>query len=229
MIYTAFYASANQQPESLPRIITYVWLQQAFLYAVALWMMDTEFTDIIRSGQIAYELTRPQDLYTFWFAKMLGARVAGVSLRFPPVILFSAIMPVAYRFSPPAGAAAFGLFLFTLVLGMGIVVAYMLVAYFSLFYTLSSDGVLWGFTVGAQFLAGQFIPLLFMPEGVQRVLYALPFAYVSDFPLRIYTGEYGVDFAARGLCVQLVWLVLLILLGRWMLRHAVRCTVAQGG
>lgn len=229
MIYSAFNAGSNQNPESLPRIIAYVWLQQAFLYAVALWMMDPELTETIRSGQIAYELTRPRDLYTFWLAKLIGARVSGVALRFPPVILFSCFMPVAYRFSPPAGLAAFLLFIAALALGMGIVVTYMLVAYFTLFYVLSSDGVLWVFCVAAQFLAGQFIPLLFIPDRVQQVLYALPFAYVNDFAFRIYTGEYGLAFAARGIGIQLFWIAVLVAVGRWMLAHAVKRTVAQGG
>lgn len=229
MIYTAWNASANQNMESLPKIITYVWLQQAFLHAVSLWAMDPELPEIIRSGQIAYELTRPQDLYRLWLAKILGTRVSAAALRFPLVILVSLMMPITYRLSPPASTAAFLLFLIALVLGMCIAATYTLVAYFTLFYVLSSDGVLWVFTMAGQFLAGQFIPLLFMPDRVQRVLYKLPFAYVGDFAFRVYSGDYGLTFAVQGILTQLIWLIILVVLGRLMLAYAVRRVVVQGG
>lgn len=229
MIYTAFYAESNQSPESLPRIIAYVWLQQAFLHAVSLWILDPELADTIRSGQVAYELVRPQDIYLMWLAKLTGARLAAVALRFPPVLLFSFFMPAAYRFSLPASPEAFFLFLAALLLGMGIVLTYMLAAYITLFYVLSSDGILWAFSVAAQFLAGQFLPLLFMSEGLQRIFYCLPFAYVNDFAFRIYTGEYNTDFALRGMGIQIIWIAVLSLTGRLMLAHALKRTVVQGG
>lgn len=229
MIYTAFYGSTYQNTESLSRATSYVWLQQAFLHAIALWIVDHDLAETIRSGQIAYELTRPRDLYIFWMAKLLGTRVSAVVLRFPLVILFASLMPAAYRLSAPASASALFIFALSLILGMVLTVAYMLVAYVTLFYVLSSDGVMWAFSVAAQFLAGQFVPLFFMPDTVQRVLYTLPFAYAGDFAFRVYTGEYGMVFALRGLCVQLCWIVALVALGRRLLRGAIRRTVAQGG
>ena len=229
MIFTAFYKSANTDASGLPQIVTYVWLQQAFLYSVALWIIDNELSEMIRSGQIAYELTRPQNLYVLWLAKSFGQRVSGVLLRFPLVLICASIMPAAYRLSPPAGVPYFFLFIISLFLGMCIVVTYMMVAYFTLFYIISSDGVLWVFCIAAQFLAGQFLPLLFFPDAVQKILYMLPFAYVSDFSWRIYTGGHSLTFAAQGIAVQLVWIAAFVFAGRLMLSRALKRAVSYGG
>ena len=61
MIFTAFYASSDgSQPMTLRDTITYVWLGQA-LIAILPWNWDREVHDMIRSGQVAYELVRPID------------------------------------------------------------------------------------------------------------------------------------------------------------------------
>jgi ABC-2 type transport system permease protein len=138
-------------------------------------------------------------------------------------------MPAAYRFSTPAGFVPFLLFAVSLILGMLIVISYSMISYLLLFFVVASDGIFWAFNVAGQFLGGQFIPLLFFPEQFQRVIYMLPFAYANDFPFRIYTGEYGLDFAYRGLAVQIVWLAALIVIGKAMTGFAVSRTVAQGG
>jgi len=229
MVYSAFYAGSKNYPASLPQAVSYVWLQQAFLYAFGLWIYDQEIAETIRTGQIAYELTRPRSLYVFWLAKTLGQRISGVMLRFPPVVVIASVLPSAYRLSPPAGLAALGFFIIALFLGMLVTAAYTLIAYLTLFYFQTSTVIMQSFSLFAQFLAGQFVPILFFPERAQRVLYALPFAYVNDFAIRIYTGEYGAAFIARGLFIQAAWILVLGAAGLLMLKSALKRTVAHGG
>ena len=58
-------------PMEFDQLASYIWLQQAFLAFFAVWILDNEIFEEIRSGNVAYELCRPLDLYNLWFVKTL--------------------------------------------------------------------------------------------------------------------------------------------------------------
>src|ERR1044072_4281309 len=89
MVLEGFYAASNAPaPMPLSQAITYVWLGQAFLLLVP-WTTDGELKRMIYSGNVAYELVRPVDLYGVWFFRSVALRVAPTSLRAPPLILIA--------------------------------------------------------------------------------------------------------------------------------------------
>lgn len=71
LLFKAFYGgSPGSFPMEFSQLVTYEWLQQAFLSLFMLWIWDSDIIDSIINGNIAYELTRPMDLYTMWFTKI---------------------------------------------------------------------------------------------------------------------------------------------------------------
>ena len=68
-----------------------------------------------------------------------------------------------------------------------------------------------------------------MPEALKKVVYLLPFRYTSDLPFRIYAGNIGTREALISIGVQLVWIVVIIGLGRLWMNKALRRIVIQGG
>ena len=78
-------------------------------------------------------------------------------------------------------------------------------------------------------LAGELIPLPFMPDGLAKVLSCLPFAAITNAPLRIYSGDLAGTAAAQTLLLQAFWLAALVLLGRWMQGRGMRRLCVQGG
>lgn len=76
---------------------------------------------------------------------------------------------------------------------------------------------------------GSIIPLPFFPEPFRTVAELLPFAAMSNMPLRIYSGNIaGID-AYKGIVLQLFWLAALLLIGRFSLKQALKKVVVQGG
>jgi ABC-2 type transport system permease protein len=229
MVYEAFYHNASVTPPiTLRQLVSYIWLQQAFLNFVMLSFRDGELVRLITSGNIAYEYCRPCDLYGFWYAKLVAQRVSGAMLRCTPIIGVSMLLPGPYRLSLPAGWVPFVLFFSTLALGMLVLVAISMFVYISVFITMSSGGSL-VLIVAGEFLSGLVIPVPLMPDWLQRVVYLLPFRWTADFPLRIYSGNIPVGEAFTGLVIQLVWLALLIGLGKMALQRIARRLVVQGG
>jgi ABC-2 type transport system permease protein len=230
MIYEAFYSNSMQTPPiSLQQLISYIWLQQAFLAFIMLWFRDWEIFNMITTGNIAYELCRPCSIYGFWYAKLLAQRLSSALLRCLPILLVGFLLPGAYRIALPPDAAAFGLFAVTLLLGLLVLVAISMLIYISVFITMSPTGSLLMFGVIGEFLAGQIIPVPLMPQWLQRIAYVLPFRLASDLPFRVYSGNIPWNEALVGICVQLLWLSVLILLGSYAMNKALRRVVIQGG
>jgi len=231
MVYRAFYAMADgaSMPMSLPQIVTYIWLQQAFLTFIMLWHRDNELFQLITTGNIAYELCRPTDLYTFWYAKLLAQRLSSALLRCSPILIFAWFLPSPYELSPPPDLSALILFVVSLLLGLLVLVSISMFIYISVFYTMSPVGSLLMFNVVGEFLAGMVIPVPLMPDWLQRIVVVLPFRWTADFPFRVFSGHIGYHEALSGIMVQLVWLICLILLGKLAMRRALTRVVVQGG
>lgn len=232
MVFQAFYKYSTQtqpQPISLNELITYIWLQQAFLVFVMLWFRDNELFELITSGNIAYELCRPCELYGFWYAKLLAQRLSSAILRCFPILIVSFFLPKSYNLTFPPSLSAFLLFLSALLLGLLLLVAISMFLYISVFVTMSPIGSLLIFAVLGEFFAGLIIPVPLMPSWLQNVAYALPFRWTADFPFRVYSGHIPGQEALKGIIIQLVYLLVLVWMGRMTMNRALQKVVVQGG
>lgn len=230
MIYEAFYKSTSaSQPITLRELIQVVWLQQSFLVFIMLWIRDNELLNLITSGNIAYELCRPIDLYNFWYSKLIAQRLSGALLRCFPIIIVAAMLPYPYNFSLPPNVTALILFIITLTLGLILIVAISMLIYISVFYTLSGTGSLLIFGVFGEFFSGLVIPVPLMPEFLKKIVYILPFRYTSDLPFRIYAGNIGTKEALISIVVQITWIFIIVTFGRLWMKSALKKVVVQGG
>ena len=233
MYLFAFSAFYKTNPAAFPmgfsQTVSYIWLQQAFLALFLTWFFESEIFDAISGGGIAYELARPVDLYNRWFCQSAANRLAKAVLRCLPILIVAFIVPEPYRLSLPPSAVQFLLFLLSMVLSLGVVVAFSMLIYITTFYTLSPMGVKLMAAVLGDFMSGAIIPLPFFPAPFRAVAELLPFAAMQNMPLRIYSANIAGAEAAQGIALQLFWLAALVLLGRLMMRNALKKTVAQGG
>jgi ABC-2 type transport system permease protein len=230
MIFEAFYRSSNTpQPISIEQLIQFVWLQQSFLLFVMLWFRDMEIFDKITTGNIAYELCRPTDIYSYWYARLLAQRLSGALLRCFPILIITAFLPAPYGLSFPPTIVHFILFIITLTLGLIIIVAISMLIYISVFYTLSPTGSLLIVSVLGEFLSGLIIPVPLMPPMLKKIVYFFPFRYTSDLPFRIYVGNIDINEATISIFIQLAWIFILIMFGKWWIKRALKKVVVQGG
>ena len=230
MVFEAFYEYAtNTPPISLKELITYIWLQQAFLVFITIWFRDNELFDHITSGNIAYELCRPCELYGFWYAKLLAQRLSSALLRCFPILIVSFFLPKPYNMTFPPSLPTFLLFLCALLLGLLLLVAISMFLYISVFVTLSPMGSLLVFGVLGEFFAGLIIPVPLMPDWLQIVANVLPFRWTADFPFRVYSGHISPHDAIIGIIIQLIYLSGLVWLGRTALNRVLKKVVVQGG
>jgi len=230
LLFRAFY---RDNPYSFPmefsQLVSYVWLQQAFLALYMLWFYDNEIFMTIISGNAAYELARPMDLYNMWFTKNLAVRLSRAALRCMPILLVAVFLPEPYGISPPVSLFGFFMFAVSMVLALCCLVALSMLVYISAFYTLSPWGIRIVAAVLTEFLTGAIIPLPFFPEKILKILSLTPFASIQDLPLRIYSGNIAGREMLWRILIQIIWTVVLVLTGRLWMAKALKKVVVQGG
>lgn len=230
LAFKTFYESNPAAfPMSFQALASYVWLQQAFLAAFSIWILENEIFQTITEGGIAYELCRPVNLYNMWFFRSMANRLSKTVLRCLPILIFAAFLPEPYGIRLPAEWSAFLWFLVTAVLGFLVVVAFCMLVYIATFYTYSPIGIRMVAVSVVEFFAGGVIPLPFLPDGIRQAVELLPFAAMQNVPLRAYSGDLSGMELYKMAGLQLFWAVFLILLGRRIVALALRRVTVQGG
>ncbi|MDR1061580.1 MAG: ABC transporter permease [Clostridiales bacterium] len=231
LAFSAFYrASPEAFPMEFSQTVSYIWMQQAFLALFMMWFWENDIAAAIAEGSIAYEMVRPVGLYGRWFCQAAANRLARAALRCAPILAVALLaLPEPYRMAPPASAGRLLLFLLSALLSLGVVVAFSMLMYISLFYTLSPLGVRLIVATLSDFLAGATVPLPFFPDPLRAAAELLPFAAMQNMPLRIYSGNIAGAGAWEGIALQIFWLAALLLAGRLLMGRALKRVVAQGG
>ncbi|QHQ59563.1 ABC transporter permease [Anaerocolumna sedimenticola] len=230
LAYAMLYRASNAVfPMELSQTVSYIWMQQTLIVLFSVVFSDGEIYSAIGSGSIAYELVRPMNLYGRWFCQSAANRVAFTMLNCLPALLVALIIPKPYRMSLPLGMGQFFLFLLSVVLALCVVVAFAMLMYISLFYTLSHRGVRVIVTALTTFLSGGVIPLPFFPAPVLAVVRLLPFAAMQNMPLLIYSGNIAGVEALKGIVFQLFWLATLFIIGQLTMQHSLKRVIVQGG
>lgn len=235
MIYEAFYRSSDPaaQPMAFDQVASYVWLGQALLMMLP-WNVDHELRAMMRTGGVAYELSRPVDLYAWWFARALAQRTAPVMLRAVPMAVFAMLgLPLLglgeWRLGPPASLAAGLGFAAAMIGALAVACAISVLLYIAWIWAIVADGIVMVVSTAVSMFSGLLIPLPLFPGWARAALHWLPFAGVIDEPARIYAGHIAAGELAGVLARQLGWTVVLIALGRRLLSRGLRRVVVQGG
>lgn len=230
LMFWAFYQNGeNSFPMAFPELSSYIWMQQAFLAMFMTWFYDNEIFESITSGNIAYELCRPCDVYAMWFTKNMAIRLSRMMLRCLPILLVAALLPAPFNVTLPPNWLSGVLFLISVILGFLVLISFSMLIYISAFYTISPMGIRILATSVTEFFAGAIIPIPFFPEALQPVMYALPFASMQNTPFLIYTGHIRGIEALQSIALQIIWLAVLMIVGKCIMKRALKKVIVQGG
>ena len=229
LIYTAFYSYTNIDTININELMSYVWLNQAFIMIIYLSIKDPEINESIISGTVGYELCKPYDLYVWWFIKILSKRYASTMLRCLPILIFSIFLPAPYNLSLPNSLLSLLLFFITLILGSFVIVAINMIVQIITFYTYQDKGVTSiVYSLGGLF-SGFYLPLPLLPKVLVRIADFLPFRFIGDLSFRIYSGNIDINTGLQCILIQIAWIIVLIIIGEILLKFTLKKVSIQGG
>lgn len=228
-IYMSLYGNSGNDNMNLNEVITYVWLHQAFYAFLNVRLSDKDISDSIKSGNVAYEIIRPYNLYFWWYIKTISKRIAGGMLRFMPVIIISLLLPKPYGMALPSSMLNFILFLISLVLGCLVVSGINMLVHTIGFYTYNEAGINSMLNTTMEFLAGELVPVALLPMFIQKGTYYLPFRLIGDLPFRVYSNNIGIQEGLFSIGLQIIWIIILIILGNFIVKKSLNKVFIQGG
>ena len=95
--------------------------------------------------------------------------------------------------------------------------------------TMNIKNINWGYNAVLRFFSGQMVPLWIFPGILGTVSGILPFRCIYAIPMSIYIGnDAGVDML-RVLGVQFVWILLLWVFSRLLMKRVFARVMIQGG
>jgi len=230
LLYRAFWLEHPARfPMGMDALAAYIWLQQAFLTLFSMWSWEHELIESVKTGAVAYELTRPTDLYAMWMARSLALRLSRALLRMAPVILLAALIPAPYGLRLHVPPAVFLLFVLSTLLMLAVVCAYTLLIYALTFHLTDPNGIMVLSVAAADLLGGGIVPLPFLPDGLRQFAALSPFGSMQNVPLRIFSGDIPLPDIPAVMGLQVFWIAVLILAGYLLTRSGLRRTVIAGG
>lgn len=230
MMFRAFYLFAPEKlPMDMQALCSYVWIQQGTLSIWNLWGWEQALFQAVQTGEVAYELTRPTDLYAMWSARGFATRLSRGLPRLIPILVVGSLLPAPYGLRLTISFPAFCAFLFSMALTLWLCVSICLVCYSLTFYLTDYRGIITFVPALCEIFSGDLLPLPFFPPALRRIAELSPFGSLQNVPLRIFGGNIaGAQlFGAVGL--QLFWCLTVTVLGYSLMHRGLRRTVIAGG
>lgn len=229
----AFIALWSQRPHlggyDVTDALTFTWIGQALIMPVAIWGggFQEDFTERIRSGDIAIDLYRPTGLIPWWLASDIGRASFHFLSRATPMIVAGAVLFDLRYPQSPARWLAFAVAAYLAVLvSFGVRFLVSLTA----FWLLDSRGAEGLAAIFGMFCSGMILPLVVFPGWASAVLLHLPWAAFVQTPADVWLGNTGgavSTLAALG--EQFAWASILLAAAYVALGLAGRKVVVQGG
>ena len=195
---------------------------ELFIWSRPQWYMAHQ----VKSGAIDTDLMKPLDFHFYMLARSVGETIMGISILAIPALL------VAYLFLdvqlPPDLPTAL-LFVVSLFLGFLLLFHLNFILGSLAIVALDIRHISWAYFSLIRFMGGQIVPLWLFPPVLAAIAAVLPFQGTYFIPISIYIGSLTGADAVRALEFQFVWVVALILIGRFLWSWAYGRLVVQGG
>ncbi len=233
-LLTAFYGSSSaSQPMGLGELYTYIWFGQVLFGVLPITGLMGGDAEEIRSGAVAYRLTRPISIYGFYFARVAGQRLSALLTRsliqvLALVILLPLLGLERYGMAAPS-LPHLPLLLASVALTLLLSAAIQSLVYMGSFWTISTRGsAMLAYAVITLF-CGLVVPLDFFPPALRAIADALPFRGIYDTPAKLYGGLMGGGRAIAALAHQAAWTALLAAAGAVLAKRGTARLEIAGG
>ncbi len=229
LVLWAFYASSDAlQPMSFSQAATYIWIGQAMLGTLP-WDVDREIMTSVLTGQVAYELMRPLDMYSMWFARTLAMRTAPTLLRaVPQFVIAFLLVPTPFKIAAPTPV---GLIAWLAAMSCAVLLSTAItnLMHTFTFVTIRGEGLVRFLPTLVLFFSGMIVPLRLMPDWIQTFARFQPFAGLMDLPSQLFCGSLAPESAWWIVPTQLFWVSVFVLAGRALMKFGIRRVRVAGG
>jgi len=226
-IYTGKGPNANVGTYTLAEMTSYYLLTAIVDALTAVNEDDWQIAADIKDGNISQFLLKPIDYLWYRFCLFLSGRMTYMAIAAVPLALFILWQHQYFVFPPDGGT--FALFLFscglTALLQFFTSYAMAMLA----FWVLEVSTFIFILFAFEYIASGHLFPLDILPAGLERVLSFTPFPYQLYFPISVYMGKTTGAELARGLALQVFWVIAAYGIARLAWNRGIKKYGAVGG
>jgi ABC-2 type transport system permease protein len=225
-VMTALYGTRQEVAGlSLAAAITFTGLSQATIGYLSLFSWY-EIIHSVYTGDISSDLLKPMNYFVFWMAQDLGRATVALLMRgLPMMIAYELVFDVVW----PQSATQWLALAAAVALSWLVSFSWRFLINLAAFWTPNALGV-GRFAFGLSwFLSGFLMPLRFFPDWFVRLCYLTPFPATVNTVTEVYLGMLTGPELLQALLGQVLWIVILAIMGQLVLRAGVRKLVIQGG
>ena len=188
--------------------------------------VERRLNNSVRKGTIAIDMMRPINLYGIFLAEDLAAVTALIFQNALPVLLIGCLL-----IKVPAPASATSLVWFLISITMAFCINWLFAVIFGMwsFVSMEMDAMIQLKKHLLRLLSGSIIPVWFFPGWLRNILQLFPFVYLYQLPLDIYIGKCDRATLIKGLCVQGLWIVVLLACFLFLQNRISKRVMIQGG
>jgi len=222
-LWTAIYKNGAVNGYTLTQMVWYMCVSELVIFAGRVPVFG-QISDDVKTGNIAYPLTRPVNYIMMQAATGMGGTVFAFSITavLGVVLGFAFVGPI-----PGFNPLLLPLMLLSMALGSMLqMFSYMVLALTAFIF---EENQAFSFIYGKLvFMLGAFIPVEFMPGWLQSIAKCLPFSFVAWAPCRL-TVAFTWDFFLWAVPWQVFWVAVMIVLSMLMYKGGVKRLQGQGG
>ncbi len=222
-LWTAIYRSGAVNGYTRTQMVWYVCVSELIIYASRTQIFGQMSNDI-KTGEIAYPLTRPCSYILMQASSALG------SSMFSMVVTACTGIILGFAYVGPIEGFRIETLPFALIsIALGIALNLMISMALGLTAFKFEENRAFNFLYGKLvFMLGAFIPVEFLPEWLQGIVKCLPFSFVAWAPCRL-TVAFSWDFFVYAVPMQLFWIAVATGAATLLYRNGIRSIQSHGG
>ncbi len=225
---------------NLSSMITYVVIITIINFLVSC-NIESDLGNRVISGNISIDLIRPINFFSYLLYKKIGNIVFNIIFSILPLVIIAIFV---FKINTNIEVETLFYFIISIIITFFLVYIFEFIVGLASFFTNQIFGVSLLKSALVNILAGITIPLSYYPESLKYILFNLPFQAMYYIPVGIYTNFYDIKYSFIQLILnkiglnntiinliieQIIWLIIISILGFMCWSKAKKRLVIQGG
>lgn len=205
--------------------ITYAGLAQSVIGFLSFFHWY-ELMNTVYDGQVGSDLIKPLSFFSYWLGIDGGRALGSLLIRSIPLfVVYSLFNNVILPQTFLQWIAFISALLFSWLISFG----WRFLVNLAAFWTPNAIGV-GRFAFGLSWIfSGFFMPLALLPDWLANFSRLTPFGASVYIPIQIFIGNIQGGNLAKGLLIQVIWILILFTLDHFMMKLGIKRLVIQGG
>jgi len=212
---------------SLPNILLYYVLVVICSQGLMSHVEEDVSRNDIREGGLVKHLMHPISYFWFRFWTEIPWRVGGFTMSLLGLLIMMLLFHLHLSIPLPALVNIVPICVL-LILALFLSYCYKIVLSLTTFWILEGWALFEFMDIAVIFLAGYLMPLPFFPDWVQKIAFALPFAYMIYMPVQAVMGQLDLTHLLTAIGMQLLWIGILVCLYKLMWKRGLAIFTGVG-